>query len=81
MPQIAQQDYLRIDIADMEELTSEEKAKLRDAVARNVLFDTIIVDAYSGVQARPIATKGRPVNSVVLFVLSEDGLASINITE
>jgi len=43
MPQIAQQDYIRIEIGDNTALTDTEKAELAAKVANGTIFDCIIV--------------------------------------
>lgn len=42
MPSIAQQDYNRIYITDVEALTSQEKQAMQKAVDNGVIMDTII---------------------------------------
>lgn len=42
MPQIAQQDYIRIPIADLTEMTDSEKAEIKKAIDNNTIFDCII---------------------------------------
>lgn len=43
MPQIAQQDYIRIEIEDITALTDAEKAKIAEKVANGTIFDCLIV--------------------------------------
>lgn len=42
MPSISQQDYLRIKIADEQNITAAEKAELQKAVSAGTIFDYII---------------------------------------
>ncbi len=42
MPQIAQQDYIRLHINDINLLTDAEKAGLKKIIANGTLFDCII---------------------------------------
>lgn len=44
MPQIAQQDYIYVEIADLAHLTDSEKAELRKHMAAGSLFDVIIIN-------------------------------------
>lgn len=43
MPQIAQQDYLKIQIEDLSNVTDAEKAIIREKVSQGIIFDCIIV--------------------------------------
>lgn len=43
MPQVAQQDYLKIQIADLANVTDAEKATIREKVSQGIIFDCIIV--------------------------------------
>ena len=52
MPQSAQQDYIRIEIADITALTDAEKAQIAAKVANGTIFDCIIVNG--GVEGRVI---------------------------
>ena len=42
MPQIAQQDYLVVEIQNPESLTAEEMSRLRELHRRGVLLDAVI---------------------------------------
>lgn len=54
MPQIAQQDYIRIGIADIENPTDAEKAKIAAKVADGTIQDCLIEDG-AGHTAKVIA--------------------------
>lgn len=43
MPQIAQQDYLRVEISDLANLTEEEVQKINELHNRGTLMDALIV--------------------------------------
>ena len=43
MPQIAQQDYLKLEISDFGSLSTNEKQAIRDFRDKGVLFDVLIV--------------------------------------
>lgn len=42
MPQIAQQDYIVVDIADIDSITDAEKAELRKYLSAGLIFDVIL---------------------------------------
>lgn len=43
MPQVAQQDYLRISVENSGTLTAEEKRQIKETAERGVLLDALIV--------------------------------------
>ena len=63
MPQIAQQDYIRIEIEDASALTDAEKAKLAAKVAEGTIFDCIIV--YEDSESRVVGSDA--INKIVYF--------------
>lgn len=57
MPQVAQQDYIRINIADFANLTDNEVQEIRNVLARGLIFDTIMSNEKDdGIhETRPLA--------------------------
>lgn len=65
MPNIAQQDYLRIAIEDIEELTASEKAEIRRAAENGVVMDVILYNPTSMSESRIISHT--PTHKTVVF--------------
>lgn len=55
MPNIAQQDYLYIEIVDASSLTNGEKAELAKVVENKTLFDTIFILDNGNVKAKALS--------------------------
>lgn len=65
MPNIAQQDYLRIAINDIEEFTASEKAEIRRAAENGVVMDVILYDPTFMSESRIISHD--PQSKTVVF--------------
>lgn len=78
MPNIAQQDYIRVPIADgtFQEITDEEKAILRSYLSAGVLMDVIIVTSLG--EARVIAYQGGENPEIVFFGLDSGDVGGIS---
>lgn len=78
MPQIANQDYLTIPIANLSSLTSDEKALLRAKIAENTILDAVV--SVSGVLSRVIGVD--PTNELVLiYNFTTSALAKLDASE
>lgn len=66
MPNIAQQDYLRIAINDIEEFTASEKAEIRRAAENGVVMDVILYDPTFMSESR-IISHGPQSKTVVFY--------------
>ena len=76
MPQVAQQDYLRIEVADVTQLSADEKKQINDAAERGVLLDALVV-AESGDESRVIAVN-KDEKRAAIYSLTEEGVVTIN---
>ena len=69
MPNIAQQDYIRISVADMNHITASEKAEIAKYAESGTIMDAII-ETPVGI-ARVIAHA--PLDKAIVFYNLDDG--------
>lgn len=81
MPQIAQQDYIRITIADFENITDAEKAEVKKAIANGTIFDVLFVVGTTEVSTSRVVEvwENESVYDVAFFV--SGSLEAIEITK
>lgn len=80
MPQIAQQDYIYIEVDDLAGLAEEEKLKIRDAHKRGVIFDVIIVFAGGDILLRVVADLIGSYDVIVVYSAQEHSLIEIDVS-
>lgn len=71
MPQIAQQDYVRLSIADLSNLTEDEKKKIRDLHERGILMDALLEVADGDLTMRVVTDAIGEADTVIVF--NEEG--------
>lgn len=73
MPQIAQQDYVRLSIAEPTDLTVEEKTKIKDLHKRGILMDAHLEVADGDRIMRVVTDAIDEDDTVVVF--NNEGIA------
>lgn len=80
MPQIAQQDYLRIAIADLEAPTAEEKAEIQKHVQNGTIWDCLIAYSAETPVSRVVAiTEGD--QSIFIFDTGTEAIIAVSYAE
>lgn len=80
MPQIAQQDYIYLEIGDFENLTPDEKKELRKAVANNTILDYVITyHSEDGINLHKVV--GYSAVDAIVLVGMPGSNASLDISE
>lgn len=76
MPQIAQQDYIRIEVSSGSvssgELTASEKAEIKKAVENGTIMDVLMV--VPGVETLRIIAVSSASTSIAAYSIEEEGI-------
>lgn len=75
MPNIAQQDYIRIEVQDFDNPTAAEIAELKKAVANGTILDTILVGERK--EARVLAH----IERAIYCITDTPGIAEIYVED
>lgn len=67
MAQIAQQDYVRLSIADLSNLTEDERKKIRDLHERGILMDALLEVADGDLIMRVVTDAIGESDTVIVF--------------
>lgn len=76
MPQIAQQDYLYVDVAAVDNLTADEKALLLKKVKNGTILDVVLRDAANNI-AKIIAYSEA---DIYYYCVPEGGIIVVNLS-
>ena len=76
MPTITQQTYIRIPIADLDNITDSEKAEIKKAAKAGIIFDVLLV--FNDAELRPIAYDFSN-ETITLFSPSDDDIITIEV--
>lgn len=82
MPQVAQQDYLTVEIADVTALTAEEKAEIRKHLQNRTIWDVLFYFPLGPHTSRVItATNTENAKSISLYSPDSGEIVEIDVTE
>ena len=77
MPQIAQQDYIKLEIANISNLTEAEKEVIKKHIDNGTILDCLIPDARSNAVCRIVTYSVTPGGWKIFFINGSGQICNI----